>query len=211
MSTPQTQNDAAPRDASTDHLFPVESLTEEEPAAPQPAAPESAAPESAAPEPKTVIEYVRPGATTPPSGQKAKRRSAFRKSAKFTAGQFQWYDATFFYKEIDDATEEGIKKHFEKIAAEFGITLEDVANEDFSNARIDGKEQINKLLAMLEASYDYILSQCLTDWDDPEFDYDPREIPGLGYEMKAECARQIRRSSEYGMSQSVFTSAQSNR
>ncbi|MBW3637057.1 MAG: hypothetical protein KY445_11450 [Armatimonadetes bacterium] len=162
-----------------------------------------------------------PSAPATPKPQK----SPFRNHPNFVAGSIKIGDTTYDYGQLTDKLREWMEKRPQFVADKLGISLgaferdqyapdtpenraavtrlpEEARPEiEFANA-----EEVKKLPAYFEETYDRILDKCLVGCDYPGVDFErtPEMKYELAMEVKAALVAQISRSSKFGLSQNNF-------
>lgn len=166
-----------------------------------------------APDPAPMmVEHAPVQAVQSSSGPR--RSSAFRSSRRFVAGRFAWHDTVFSYREYTDPMRERFMKELDRIHEWLGVSL-----SQFNSRRAEDVEAMARVPAekwteyprRLEKLYEEALKELLVDWDDPEVEFDPELIPELSCECKTSLFAHISQSSQFGQSQTGFTSGLLNR
>ncbi|MBV9866788.1 MAG: hypothetical protein JO316_15645 [Abitibacteriaceae bacterium] len=155
-------------------------------------------------------------AVNPPQQRK---RSPFRSSRNFVAGEITIQDTTYGYRELDDNLEKWMQERRQWLADKLGITLEALDSDNFKGAKPD---ELAKLNDHLEETYNLLLSGptpdirgVLVEWDaeDDNGDIVPinkENVSDLGFEIKSQLADHVKASTLLGVGQGQYFRGRNN-
>jgi hypothetical protein len=156
-------------------------------------------------DPPQVAPLAHAPATSAPATPKA-RRSPLRKANNACAGHVTIEDTTYWYREIPAPLQEWLEAAPERIATQFGLTL-----EEFEQKNVDQSDPalLKAALQHEEECTDAVLDVCLVDWDVTDETGKPEPLTpenrrDLFHVVKRALLEQILMATVAGMSQAQF-------